>query len=81
MSETVEAWEAMLLGLAALCQGLGAAYNAGELEPDQAGDLGIVSEDELAQLLQLAGSPATRSAVLSMAATRPGSASSSMQSR
>ena len=79
-AETPEAWEAMLLGLAALCQGLASEPSLGEL--GSAGQEHHLTEAQLQLLLAESASADARSAVLSIAAAQAGSqASADVQSR
>ena len=64
-AESPEAWQAMLEGLAALCQGLA----AGDAEPDQAADL--FKGGQLQRLLALCATPEARSVALGIAAALP----------
>ena len=79
-SETPEAWEALLLGLAALCQGLASEPSMGEL--GSAGQEHYLSQEQLHLLLDRSASAEARSAVLSIAAAQSGSpAAADIQSR
>lgn len=75
-AETVETWEAILEGLASLCEGLS------HLESnDESGRPMLLTEAHLKSLLTLATTSSARSAVLRMAASLPESAASaSLQS-
>ncbi len=75
-----EAWEAMLLGLAALFQGLASEPSLEEL--GSAGQEHHLTEAQLRVLLDKSASADARSAVLSIAAAQSGSqASADVQSR
>ena len=69
-SETPEAWEATLLGLAALFQGLASEPSLEEL--GSAGQEEHLTEAQLQLLLDRSASADARSAVLSIAAAQSG---------
>jgi len=78
--ETPEAWESMLLGLAALFKGLASEPSLDEL--GRAGQEHYLAEEQLQLLLDRSASADARSAVLSIAAAQSGSqASADIQSR
>ena len=67
--ETLESWEAMLLGLGELCAGIGAAVADERCEPLAAD--GLFPAGDLARLLEVAPTPAARGAVLGIATALP----------
>ena len=79
-SETPEAWESMLLGLAELLKGLASEPGLPELGTD--GQAHHLSRDTLQTLLDASASADARSAVLAIAGAQSGSqASADIQSR
>jgi hypothetical protein len=79
-SETSEAWESMLLGLAELFKGL--ATEPGLPELGSSGQAHYLSRDALETLLHASASADARSAVLAIAGAQSGSqASADLQSR
>lgn len=79
-TETSEGWEAMLLGLAALCEGLASEPSLAEL--GAAGQEQHLSGAQLQALLEGSASADARSAVLGIAAAQSGSqAAADIQSR
>ena len=79
-SETPEAWESMLLGLAELFKGLASEPGLPELGSD--GQAHHLSRDALQTLLDASASADARSAVLAIAGAQSGSqASADIQSR
>jgi len=78
--ETPEAWESMLLGLAALFKGLASEPSLDEL--GHAGQEHHLAEEQLQLLLDRSASADASSAVLSIAAAQSGSqASADIQTR
>ena len=78
VTETLEAWEALLEGLACLCEGLSRCEAVREL----AGEQTLFTGAHLDTLLSLAASSSARSAILRIAAAVPDpAASASLHSR